>query len=424
MLNFYNISLVLTCCFLVIFISCSSEDDPIPKVSANFEASTTILKEGEIIKFTDLSTGETSSWNWTFEGGNPSTSNVQNPEIVYSTYGNFNVRLIVSNSNSLDSIVKDNYIEVQELEIANFGMNQTIIKVGDTIMFEDRSTGNPSSWYWTFEGGAPKTSTDQNPRITYYLPGKYSVSLSVSNNDTSYSVTKPDAIEVNMPSEFDMVGTWERAFGNSTQLIGIQISVDVSETEGIITDQGNWTEWLPLETVKWRNIQKLSSYTYSLEDRSSQPDVYEYFDGDIVYILSDGNGLVIGSFERTHLGTYQRWDRKVFKYPEQKENQLTGIWTIKKVHLEEYYFNGLKVLISEDGQTAEVIESNQEHFPVGSLMWSEITKLNNSTFRAKGAGVEGETFENTEINFTVNESEIIVGSPSKSRGAYQLWERN
>jgi PKD repeat protein len=45
------------------------------------------------------------------------------------------------------------------------------------IEFSDISTGEPTSWSWTFPGGTPATSTSQNPKVTYKNPGSYGVTL-------------------------------------------------------------------------------------------------------------------------------------------------------------------------------------------------------------------------------------------------------
>ncbi len=45
----------------------------------------------------------------------------------------------------------------------------------------DTLAGGPQTFTWTFQGGAPATSTVANPTICYNLPGKYDVILRVSN---------------------------------------------------------------------------------------------------------------------------------------------------------------------------------------------------------------------------------------------------
>lgn len=60
--------------------------------------------------------------------------------------------------------------------------------------FYDASTNNPTKWNWTFEGGTPATSTDQNPVITYSIPGIYDVTLVISNLMGSDTVINSDFV--------------------------------------------------------------------------------------------------------------------------------------------------------------------------------------------------------------------------------------
>ncbi len=80
----------------------------------------------------------------------------------------------------------------------DFTASSTIISMGESIDFTDASNGSISSWYWTFEGGTPSTSTEQNPSgIIYETPGNYSVSLTITGpNGDSEMITKQNYITV------------------------------------------------------------------------------------------------------------------------------------------------------------------------------------------------------------------------------------
>jgi PKD repeat protein len=82
-------------------------------LTASFTASETTIVEGESITFTDYSTGNPTSWEWTFEGGDPATSTDQNPVVTYNDFGSYSVKLIVSNGTNSDTLVKADYIEVE-----------------------------------------------------------------------------------------------------------------------------------------------------------------------------------------------------------------------------------------------------------------------------------------------------------------------
>lgn len=82
--------------------------------------------------------------------------------------------------------------------VAGFIADQTEICEGSQVQFTDQSTGNPTSWEWTFEGGDPQTSTEQNPLVTYIEAGQFDVSLTVASSTANNTITSPDFINVNM----------------------------------------------------------------------------------------------------------------------------------------------------------------------------------------------------------------------------------
>ena len=83
-----------------------------------------------------------------------------------------------------------------EPPVASFTASVTEICVGQSVTFTDTSTNIPSAWTWTFEGGTPATSTDQNPVITYNTPGVYDVTLVAANYNGTNQVVVTDQITV------------------------------------------------------------------------------------------------------------------------------------------------------------------------------------------------------------------------------------
>ena len=77
-----------------------------------FTASPQIAYQGQSVSFSNYSAGS-NQWEWTFEGGSPSTYQGENPpEILYSSIGSFDVTLTVSNSSSSETLTKQDYINV------------------------------------------------------------------------------------------------------------------------------------------------------------------------------------------------------------------------------------------------------------------------------------------------------------------------
>ena len=74
--------------------------------TASFTTSAINICVGQTITYVDNSTGGITGWNWTFNGGTPSSASTQGSHTVtYFTAGTFNVTLQVSNSNGVDDTV-------------------------------------------------------------------------------------------------------------------------------------------------------------------------------------------------------------------------------------------------------------------------------------------------------------------------------
>ena len=59
-------------------------------------------------------------------------------------------------------------------------LSATSICAGLTVNFQDMSANCPNKWIWSFPGGTPSSSTEQNPTVIYNASGTYSVSLTAS----------------------------------------------------------------------------------------------------------------------------------------------------------------------------------------------------------------------------------------------------
>jgi len=80
---------------------------------AAFTANSTTVSVGGSVNFTDQSTNAPTSWSWTFAGGTPATSTVQNPTgIVYSTPGVYAVTLTATNASGSNTLTQSTYITV------------------------------------------------------------------------------------------------------------------------------------------------------------------------------------------------------------------------------------------------------------------------------------------------------------------------
>lgn len=86
------------------------EDVTIKTVAADFSADVTYGNPPLLVKFTDQSQNNPTSWTWNFGDGN--TSSIQNPQHTYSTVGNYTVSLTVGLGADTNTKVKTDYISV------------------------------------------------------------------------------------------------------------------------------------------------------------------------------------------------------------------------------------------------------------------------------------------------------------------------
>ncbi len=111
-----------------------------------------------------------------------------------------------------------------------------------TIDFLDESSTNTTSWLWTFEGGTPATSSEQNPTVTYNQAGEFDVTLVASNAVGTETLVKNDLVVVseNLPtSAFTAVvdGLVVTFFNNSQNELSYQWNMD----DGFMFEEANPT---------------------------------------------------------------------------------------------------------------------------------------------------------------------------------------
>ncbi|MFK7808980.1 MAG: PKD domain-containing protein, partial [Saprospiraceae bacterium] len=149
---------------------------------ADFTANTTSGCTPLTVDFTDQSSDNTTAWSWTFEGGTPANSIMQNPSVVYDAPGVYTVTLVASNAAGNNTITQTDYIVVNTVPVGSFTSTVT----GSLVTFENNSI-NATSYSWNFGDG--NTSESTNPTHTYDGDGTYTVTLIATNNCGSVTVT-------------------------------------------------------------------------------------------------------------------------------------------------------------------------------------------------------------------------------------------
>lgn len=143
---------------------------------ASFSFSPTSPAIGQSVQFTDTSSGQPTSWQWDFGDGGSST--LQNPTHIFATAGDRTVILTVADSLESDSATHTISVDTSGLT-ASFTFSPWLPAPGQAVQFTDTSSGQPTSWQWTFEDGG--SSALQNPSHIFANTGNWTITLLVTN---------------------------------------------------------------------------------------------------------------------------------------------------------------------------------------------------------------------------------------------------
>jgi hypothetical protein len=140
-------------------------DSCFTSVNASF-TSPQYVCPGNCITFINQSTNAT-SYQWYFPGATPDTSSLEDPSgICYSTTGNYDVQLIVSNPSGSDTLLLPNYITVFPAQQV-----QSITQVGDSLF----AISGAATYQWYFNNVIIPGATSYAYLAT--ANGNYSVSV-------------------------------------------------------------------------------------------------------------------------------------------------------------------------------------------------------------------------------------------------------
>ncbi|MCB0409335.1 MAG: gliding motility-associated C-terminal domain-containing protein, partial [Flavobacteriales bacterium] len=154
--------------------SCGSDNsnvvvsvNPCTVPTALFSASDDTICAGECVTFTDQSTGAT-SWQWTFNGGTPSSSNQQNPgDVCFAIDGTYTIELVATNTFGSDTYTST--LTVHPTPIVDAG-SDVIIKLNESTQLN--ASGSTGNFVWTPPTGldctnCPNPISSPEETITY-----------------------------------------------------------------------------------------------------------------------------------------------------------------------------------------------------------------------------------------------------------------
>jgi PKD repeat protein/pimeloyl-ACP methyl ester carboxylesterase len=153
---------------------------PIAGIATNFNQ----VCAGECIEFSDNSSNSPTSWLWTFEGGNPATSNLQDPGVVcYQASGSFNVTLMVTNSGGSDEVIYNNYV------VVNVSPSTPGISINGNLLTSSVSNGNQWFLNGNLIAGATSSTYLANQSGSYTVEVTNSMGCNAESNAVNLIVT-------------------------------------------------------------------------------------------------------------------------------------------------------------------------------------------------------------------------------------------
>jgi PKD repeat protein len=404
---------------------------PNAKFGANY---TKLCSLGKTISFTDSSSNNPTSWSWSFPGGTPSSSTLQNPTIVYNTPGVYDVTLTATNANGSFTNTKTTYISVYK---------------GDTLPISENFESGILPVNWTvFNDGNDNRLWVREDTLSAYGVGSKSYRF---DNRAYMNTSKKDAIVTSVLNlnAYDSVWvSFDRAFAPSywSQWYSdsrdtLQVAVDNSCNTGSFTSvwmkghtalatgpvQADGAYFKPT-TSQWKKD------TINLSAFAGQKEISLYFRifktlsggyGQVIYLdninfwgkksvvkdtafsasICSGNNYVFGANTLNTAGTYKDTIRKINTGADSIRRTLTLIVNPKTFNSinqticqgQSFLFNGINRSVS--GAYLDTLLNSKG---CDSILTLNLTVNPNSTHSISQTVCQGQSFLFNGINRTVS----------------------
>jgi uncharacterized delta-60 repeat protein len=153
------------------------------EVTAAFNASASLVCSGQQVQFTNNSSGNNLSFVWTFEGGIPATSTLQNPTVTYNNTGFYDVKLVATNGTVTDSILKNDFIEVITIPLTPLTPSgQTSVCSGQTYQYTTTAVQYANSYTWAVTPSNAGTITANGTSASFLASAGYTGNYTIKVN--------------------------------------------------------------------------------------------------------------------------------------------------------------------------------------------------------------------------------------------------
>ena len=229
----------------------------VPPPSADFALDLTGGVSPVSVQFSDLSSGDITSWAWSF--GDGTSSNLPSPQHTFVQAGAFSVTLTVTGPGGSDGETKNALVTVDLPPAPEAGFTADVTNGIDPldVSFTDHSLGVVTSWAWSFGDGS--TSSAPNAQHTYIAPGVYTVTLVAHGPGGSDDAVQVDLVTVQsvvrglQDPSFELQTAGGAPAGAWTPFAGLEHVVEpvAGATDGTLPSQGQ--KWLRVSSAGTAN---------------------------------------------------------------------------------------------------------------------------------------------------------------------------
>ena len=193
-------SIIIAGLLTILFSSCLHEQS-VP-ISSSFSIEVAEDKTSPVIVQLKNESYGADEYEWTFEGGEPSSSREKQPgTVTFTEPGEHKIRLRVKNA--VEEKVSEQTIRVDSALSLNFDYEISINDIAPAVVSLRNLSKGGSHYEWTFEGGEPSSSTSAYPSaVTFKDGGEHKIHLRVFNGSRYEEINKTFTLQAPMHADF------------------------------------------------------------------------------------------------------------------------------------------------------------------------------------------------------------------------------
>jgi PKD repeat protein len=263
-----------------VWASCGEIDVTTPITGTYFQAEPLRIESGESVYYLDLSAGDPSAWDWSFDKGVPATSNEQSPKVTYNlTYEELGKPLGASLTVNGETYTRKDYVTVDYYEpSSNGGVYVDTVQVGDVFQHISNTYGKYNSYV--------------DEVITVVKGSRYVMKLGYFLPWNNYEVGIGAYVDWNMNYHFDKDTegvyyeyTGKQPYGSNSTLFYLDVPADAHT--GLTRMRVYAGVWSGDNPYNFGGYGGAKDYTLKIVDAPTEAPVAQ-FDADTTEICEGG----------------------------------------------------------------------------------------------------------------------------------------